>query len=299
MLYDRPYMRGGVPGRREIPYLYWVLGTTVAGFIVQSMIKVWVNPTFMSSWFALGMEQIMSGRVWTLLTYSMLHGGIFHILVNGFIIFFAWRALEPLIGAKRVLQVYLAAVLLGGMVYLGVHFRGGTVEGASAGALGLLMLFCLMQPDRPITLLLFFIIPVTLRPRWIIWILLGIDGVGFLFTELPLVFGRTPLAPSPVAYSAHLGGMLAGWLFFRFVLNSGFNPLGMPGRKIAIEPPEWLKRKPRTAKTSRGFKLNMSDRTELKKEVDRILDKINTKGFGALSDEEKRTLDRARDILKN
>ena len=36
---------------------------------------------------------------------------------------------------------------------------------------------------------------------------------------------------------------------------------------------------------------------EVKAEVDRILDKINTSGFGALTDEEKRILDRAKDML--
>ena len=36
----------------------------------------------------------------------------------------------------------------------------------------------------------------------------------------------------------------------------------------------------------------------LKKEVDRILDKINSQGFGALTDSEKKILDEAGDLLK-
>ena len=36
----------------------------------------------------------------------------------------------------------------------------------------------------------------------------------------------------------------------------------------------------------------------MKKEVDRILDKINSKGFGSLSDDEKKILDEAGDLLK-
>jgi hypothetical protein len=35
----------------------------------------------------------------------------------------------------------------------------------------------------------------------------------------------------------------------------------------------------------------------LRAEVDRILDKINSEGFGALTAEEKRLLDEARDLL--
>jgi hypothetical protein len=35
----------------------------------------------------------------------------------------------------------------------------------------------------------------------------------------------------------------------------------------------------------------------LRADVDRILDKINSHGFGSLSDEEKQTLDDAKDLL--
>lgn len=288
-----------VPGQRDIPYLKWILGVTIVGFIIQNVVRVAFNfpPGFMGAWFGLGVEQMMHARVWTILTYSLLHGGIFHILVNCLVIFFTWRALEPLMSQKRLLQVYLGAVVLGGLVYLGVHYRGGTVEGASAGALGLLMLYCLLQPDRPMTLLLFFVIPVTLRPRWIVWILVGFDAFGFFFTELPGILGQQAMIGSSVAYSAHLGGMLAGYLFFKFASSPGYS--SSSNRKVKIEPPSWLQRKPRATKTSRGFTLNMSSRSDLKKEVDRILDKINSQGFGSLSEEEKETLDKAKDILKN
>ena len=43
----------------------------------------------------------------------------------------------------------------------------------------------------------------------------------------------------------------------------------------------------------------MTNRAVMKVEVDRILDKINSDGFGALNEEEKKTLDKARDHLKH
>ena len=39
------------------------------------------------------------------------------------------------------------------------------------------------------------------------------------------------------------------------------------------------------------------NRRDLKVEVDRILDKINSEGFGALTPDEKRLLDSAKDLL--
>jgi hypothetical protein len=43
--------------------------------------------------------------------------------------------------------------------------------------------------------------------------------------------------------------------------------------------------------------VNLTEREHLKLEVDRILDKINSKGFGSLTPEERKTLDEARDML--
>jgi hypothetical protein len=43
--------------------------------------------------------------------------------------------------------------------------------------------------------------------------------------------------------------------------------------------------------------VNITNRDHLRAEVDRILDKINSEGFGALTEDEKRRLDEARDLL--
>ena len=44
--------------------------------------------------------------------------------------------------------------------------------------------------------------------------------------------------------------------------------------------------------------MNRKNRDDLQAEVDRILDKINLSGFGSLTEEEKNTLDRAKEILR-
>jgi hypothetical protein len=53
----------------------------------------------------------------------------------------------------------------------------------------------------------------------------------------------------------------------------------------------------KTGATPPPYHVNLTDRDHLRAEVDRILDKINSKGFGALTSEEKKTLDEARDLL--
>lgn len=154
------------------------------------------------------------------------------------------------------------------------------------------------------TILLFFVIPVTLLPIWLVAIFGGIDLIGLLFQELPKtgsLYG--------VAHSAHLGGLAAGWLFHQYVLSG--NP---SGNRSSMELPRWFTRskaRPAPAYTvnldsspSRPSSGNASSakappagRDALRVEVDRILDKINLHGFASLTAEEKRVLDEARHHL--
>ena len=162
------------------------------------------------------------------------------------------------------------------------------------------MVFAAINPNRSITLLLFFIVPVTIKPKWMVMFLLGFDLLGFLFYELPGGAGI-----NNIGHSAHLGGFAAGWLFFRYVHQRGESTSGQSAP--SIELPVWLKRsKPQTGKAA--YQVNVggakkapssspSRHLDLTAEVDRILDKINVDGFGALTDEEKRILDRAKDSL--
>ena len=162
--------------------------------------------------------------------------------------------------------------------------------GASAGVSGLLVTFALLYPNRPLQFLLFFFLPIRITPRNLILIVLAIDSIGLLIGELPL-FGQSG---SPIAHSAHLGGMLGGWLFFRFALPGNF---GFKLPSVDVSPPKWFTDK-KTKRTANGrFRIKFSNREDLQNEIDRILDKINAQGFASLSEEEKRTLDKAKEIL--
>ncbi|MDE0819643.1 MAG: hypothetical protein OSA95_00875 [Opitutales bacterium] len=108
---------------------------------------------------------------------------------------------------------------------------------------------------------------------------------NFLSNEIPGTTGT--------AHSAHLGGMLAAVLFYRFGMGL---ELRMPGflrqRRIVRTASHKKTVQPTDHTVSHG------DNDALQREVDRILDKINAKGFGSLSPKEKQTLDQAKDILR-
>jgi hypothetical protein len=140
------------------------------------------------------------------------------------------------------------------------------------------------------------VLPITIKPKWLFRISLGITIAFMLFYELPGASG------SVVAHSAHLGGMISGVLYYRFVYLRGGGLFNRPGAsRASVELPEWFKRRKRQpAARQINYTVNRSSssRDELQKEVDRILDKINATGFGSLSDNEKQTLDHAKDILR-
>jgi membrane associated rhomboid family serine protease len=270
---------------------------TVAVFVLQQVLNVFFpgvggrENSLMSNWFALSGQNFQELKVWTILSYGFLHStvGFFHILGNMLGLYFIGRIVEPVIGSKRFLGLYLGGTLIGGLVYLSLHFNSyGPVVGASAAVMAILTLFCQLYPERPVTLLIFFIIPVTMKPKWIFWASIVISAGGILLYELP--------GNSHVAHSAHLGGIVAGILYFRFVHNQSSQFFATSSPRASVELPDWFKRKQKTEKHI-SYKVNRSSRDELQAEVDRILDKINQSGFGSLTVAEKQTLDRAKDLL--
>jgi hypothetical protein len=127
-----------------------------------------------------------------------------------------------------------------------------------------------------------------MKPKWIFWGMLAISTGGILFYELP--------NKSYVAHSAHLGGMFAGILYYRYFHNRSISFFGSESGQTTVEQPAWFKRREKKGQHI-SYKVNRVKRDDLQIEVDRILDKINISGFGSLSASEKQTLDRAKDIL--
>ncbi|ACB76772.1 Rhomboid family protein [Opitutus terrae PB90-1] len=294
MLSDRPYMRDDYP-RNRTTVLTWLISAIVAMFVLQHLLwRLFNADTLLDQLLGLSVANLKAGRIWTLVTYSFLHSkaNFLHIIANLLGLYFVGRVLLPVLGSRRFLGLYAAAVGLGGALWLGTHWSAGTgtLIGASAGVLGLFMLFACLNPNQPMTFLLFFIVPVTLRPKYVAAGLLAFELLGFGFYE---VMGAVSPFGAPLAHSAHLGGMLAGWVFFRtFHASRGWFRPSRPD----VELPRWMQKTPKAAPPP-VYQVDVTKREDLRAEVDRILDKINSHGFGALTEEEKRLLDEARDLL--
>lgn len=296
MLYDRPYMKASEPESRKMGILAWLIVSEIVVFMMQNLVWVFFDKQVYSQAildvFALSGAAVSEGKVWTLFTYAFLHdtNNILHLLFNMLGLFFIGRIVTRIFGEKVLVETFLISTLTGALLYLLVHLNGGPgyVLGASGALMGVIALFCMARPEEEVTLLLYFIIPVNLKPKWILWGLTGISVLGVIFRELP--------GSDHTAHSAHLGGLLGGFLYYK-LLSRGKTLRGIAPKihfkSTTATPP------PRSKVKKMGYSVNFSNKEKLKKEVDRILDKINAQGFGALTVDERKTLDKARDILKD
>ena len=312
MLEDRPYMRSGSDEgsdfhmlRNNYPVLTWLLFSNILVFVLQHVLIKLFDAQFMQTHFSLSFAALSEFRIWTFLSYGFLHAGMFHALANMLGLFFIGRELEPMLGSRRFGILFFSGVLVGGLLWLLVSAVGEAplygarvLMGASAGVMALLIYFCRCFPERSITLLLFFVLPINLKPKWVFWFSIGWGGIGVLM-ELS--------NSTNVAHSAHMGGIAAALVLYHiYQQGAGYGGSGWLGQNkssggggggISIEPPRWLKNKKTRSTSGQKYKVNMVSRKEMEEEVDRILDKINKKGFGSLTLEEKEKLDRAKEFL--
>ncbi|MFW6354053.1 MAG: rhomboid family intramembrane serine protease [Verrucomicrobiota bacterium] len=310
-IYSRPYMRedyGSPGGRSYNAVLYLVVGLCIL-FAIQMVTggQRGFGPVEQS--LALSMENLKRLFLHTLVTYGYLHntapGLPWHLIINCFFLYMFGRHIQDELGPTRFLEFFHFTVLAGGivaaLVSLAVPFR--IVIGASAGVSGVLALFALHRWNVVMEFLLFFVLPVRLSGKMIFFLLLGFQALFFLLAELP--------GTSTVAYSAHLGGMLGAVVYDRYLLSRGSFVDWVVGifKPQSRKQPSWAQRGAAAKQRTGRFTLNMKRRDEtpkppkrsrpdLRGEVDRILDKINEQGFGALSAEEKRILEEAKDRLR-
>ena len=260
-------------------------------FLGQCVEQVWLHSNVIDSYGALSVGGLHAGRLWTVLTYALLHEGFWHAAFGILAILLIGLPLEGEIGSRAMTLVLFLLTLAGGLAFSLAHIAtpGTILIGSSAIGVGLLTLYCLSYPDRSVTLLLFFVLPVTLRPKWILIFTLVVNLFGFVFGEI------APGSGSAIGYSAHLGGMLGAWIIARFCLRAYTPSFAIPA--IIPQPTGVQKKVLFKGVKPAPPKPVIDTKSALQKEVDRILDKINTKGFGSLTPKEKETLDKAKDIL--
>ena len=130
------------------------------------------------------------------IAYSTTHGDIFHLISNGLFIGLVGFAVEKHLFKIRMLILIITTAIIGGLAY--TLTSQGEVIGASAVAVGMLTMLTLMSPYQKVKV--FGLFPISLNYVFLSIILY--DIIGYV----------TVGVNSSIAHSAHIGGLLSGYL---------------------------------------------------------------------------------------
>ncbi|MDR1254697.1 MAG: rhomboid family intramembrane serine protease [Puniceicoccales bacterium] len=184
-----------------------LIGVYGGVFVCMQILNVWFNSHWIENQFALSLPGLMEGKFWMLFSYSFLHLDFFHFLFNGLMLYFLSRFLLIYeLTLKSLLILYFCGIGVGGLCWLSLHaHHTHCLMGASAGIMALLTYFCHMYPEKSMSLLVFFIFPIQIKAKWLIYFTWWYEVINGVLYELQ--------NNSSIANSAHLGGMLCGFAY--------------------------------------------------------------------------------------
>lgn len=227
-------------------------------------------------------------RPWTILTYMFTHFGFRHILFNMIVLYFSGKILMEYLGEKRMLALYIYGGIGGGLLYIILYnlspiLSQGSMVGASAGCIAVLVAGALYMPQMPVRLWGIFEIKY--------WML----AAGIVTLDVLNLTGS-----NAGGHIAHLGGAIVAFFFIRSMRQG--HEWNVYLFQI-IDAVRNMLFRPKSKKKRRGFSFGESSYVkyeEVKKtkgssskstqdtaKMDAILDKIKEKGYDSLSKEEK------------
>ena len=184
-----------------------------------------IDKEFMVRVFAMFYPASYFFRPWQIITHMFMHGGTWHIFFNMWSLWMFGTVLERALGPKRFGVYYflsgLGAVALhtlvqalqvqpllaeGNMAAYYAMINTPTL-GASGAVYGILIGYAMLYPDSVLTLVF---PPISLRAKWFILIIAGIELLTGIFFTM-----------DGIAHFAHLGGMLVGFLLMTWWKRSG------------------------------------------------------------------------------
>ena len=220
-------------------------------------------------------------KPWTLISYSFLHSGFFHLFFNMYIFLFTSRLFLNLFKSNSLLNVYFLGVIFGGLLFLFSYNFFPAFEnskpymiGSSAGVMSLLIFMSTYSPNLEVRLIIF-----NVKLLYI--------GIAFMMLDvIQIPYGNAG------GHIAHLGGALLGF-FYANKLKNGVD-IGLPFERIIFKLFnlfQFNKTKMNVAYKNKSNKKfsgrNDNNSKTHQKKIDEILDKISSSGYESLSKKEK------------
>lgn len=179
--------------------VYWLIGLCVGVYFVQATL---VGDANMARWFGYASGDVASGAMWTLGTYMFVHGGLMHLLLNMWTLWLFGPRVEAAWGASTFTWYYLWCGLGGWAFHAMFQQGGGLLVGASAAILGVAVAYASRWPDDEV--LFFGVVP--MKVRWLV-VFMALINITMAVVDAGSLGGT--------AYAAHIGGMIAGWVYLR------------------------------------------------------------------------------------
>ena len=211
------YAFGPGPPSPAIKLLIFVnIGAFLLSLIVPDVVlRLGVVPSAVFEQFA----------IWQLVTYMFLHGDIFHILFNMLLLWMFGTELERTWGTRFFTKYYFVTGIGAAVTSLlwsisplpfAESMYYSVMIGASGAVYGVLLAYALHFPHRPIYM--YFVFPVPAK-----YFVMIMGAIAFL--------SSVGSAGSGVAHTAHLGGLVVGYLYLK----------GLRGRPLAELKYRWLR----------------------------------------------------------
>ncbi|RYJ42159.1 rhomboid family intramembrane serine protease [Flavobacterium beibuense] len=289
------YRIGGITQR----LIFWNVGLFAIPMVLFSVLSLFgVDLSFLrwdlaltNDWFSLSSNpENLLWKPWSIISYMFLHAGIFHLLFNMMMLYFAGRLFLTFFTQKQMFGMYILGGIFAGFLYIvsynllpAFSVGGSKMVGASAAVMTVLIATAVYQPYYQVRLLLIGTVK--------LW------HIAVVFVILDLIQASGANAGGHIA---HLGGALFGYIYIRLLQNGTdlssivtsvidfFANLFKPKKKTPFKK---VYKNNNVSRPASSLTSQPKDITQ--KRIDDILDKISKSGYESLTKEEKDFLSKA------
>ena len=233
-------------------------------------------------------------KPWSIITYAFLHSGIWHILSNMLILYYAGVYFLNYFSPTKLLTFYFLGAIFGALIYMASYnlfpaFQGmgrSYLLGASAAVMAVLVGIATHIPHMRIRLILIG----SIKFWWIAAFFVILDVI-----QIPI--------NNPGGHLAHLGGAGFGYLYASQLskgndIAGGFEKMLVwigsliSGSKKTQRRSnlKTVHRRKTSARTRSSYTTPSRNKKDEQEKIDAILDKISKSGYDSLTRQEKEFL---------
>ena len=318
-IYDRGYMTegeesAGYAGRRYSDVIVLMVINLLVWVAWQFSRDNLSLHQFMHSHFLLKPATVVHYfQIHTLVTAAFSHIGIGHFFFNMLFFWYLGEDVERIYGYRNTYWLYIFTALGASLAFVGLdalktsgQFGSSAMLGASGAVMGVAVVAAFFDPNKPIAFMGF----IPMKLKWLVALYIGFDLLSLGGSADK--FERTITGAGAIAHIAHLGGALAGLLFYKLDLRM----FGSPGREKAgfwNRIRKIFRKKPRLRRVERRqpeevaaeavatrrhssraaaqhAPLNSRVDPATSERVDELLVKISRQGMDSLTEEERQFL---------